>query len=195
MRSLLLRAYPRSWREEYGEELAAILAQTKLTPGVMGDVLINAALQRWRLAEAWKQFAFVRFGSGCLGGCLGLVIGLTGHPIRLPAGYSWADALDLPMFLAFGGFVYLHKRRGVCEGAASSLKVTLASEIPFAFGFLVWGLASHQLPRALGDARQMVQFAIPQSILAGLSGAVLTRFYLRRQRGNASATELLRRQI
>jgi hypothetical protein len=190
VRSLLLKAYPRSWREEYGEELAAILAKTRLTPGLMGDVLINAAIQRWRRAEPWMQFALVRFGGGCLGACLGLVIGLTGHSIGVSTGYSWANALDLPMFLVFGGYVYLHKRRGIWEGASSSLKVTLASEIPFVLGFLVWGLASQQLPRAWADARQMVQFAIPQSMVAGLTGAVLTRLYLRlrKTKGITSST-------
>lgn len=54
IRDLLVRAYPRSWRSEYGEELAALLAQTKLSPAVAADVLSNAARQRVRREEPWK---------------------------------------------------------------------------------------------------------------------------------------------
>ena len=34
-RNLLLRAYPRSRRDEYGDELAGVLAQRRLTTGVV----------------------------------------------------------------------------------------------------------------------------------------------------------------
>jgi hypothetical protein len=53
-RNLLLRAYPRSWRDEYGEELAGILAQKRLTPGVAVDVLVNALRQHFHRDAPWK---------------------------------------------------------------------------------------------------------------------------------------------
>jgi hypothetical protein len=53
-RNLLLRAYPRCWRDEYGEELAGILAESRLTFGVTMDVLINALRQHFRRDAPWK---------------------------------------------------------------------------------------------------------------------------------------------
>ena len=54
LRNLLLRAYPRSWRNEYGAELAGILAHRRLTPGVAADVLWNAAKQHLFRDTPWK---------------------------------------------------------------------------------------------------------------------------------------------
>jgi len=53
LRNLLIRAYPRSWREEFGPELAGILANRKLTPALIADVLASAALQHLR-HDPWK---------------------------------------------------------------------------------------------------------------------------------------------
>jgi hypothetical protein len=38
----LLRLYPRAWRARYGEEFAALLAETRLSPFVVCDVLLGA---------------------------------------------------------------------------------------------------------------------------------------------------------
>lgn len=38
----LLRLYPRAWRERYGEEFDALLAETRLTPFVACDIVIGA---------------------------------------------------------------------------------------------------------------------------------------------------------
>ena len=54
LRNLLVRAYPRSWRHEYGEELAGILAQSRLTPGVAADVLVNALTQHFHRDALWE---------------------------------------------------------------------------------------------------------------------------------------------
>ena len=40
---LLLACYPKAWRRAYGEEYAALLEQTRLTPRVVFDVLAQAA--------------------------------------------------------------------------------------------------------------------------------------------------------
>lgn len=53
-RNLLLRAYPRSWRDEYGEELAGLLARRRLTFTVAADVLGGAARQHLRRDDPWK---------------------------------------------------------------------------------------------------------------------------------------------
>jgi hypothetical protein len=57
MRNLLLRAYPRTWRDEYGEELAGILAQRRMTVGVVIDVLGASAKQRLYRARPWPLCA------------------------------------------------------------------------------------------------------------------------------------------
>jgi len=53
-RNLLVRAYPRSWRDEYGEELAGILAERRLTLRVAADVLVNALMQHFHRDAPWE---------------------------------------------------------------------------------------------------------------------------------------------
>ena len=45
-RNLLVRSYPRSWREEYGEELAGVLAQKRPAVRLVADVLGNGIWRR-----------------------------------------------------------------------------------------------------------------------------------------------------
>ncbi len=52
-RKLLLNMYPRSWRAEYGEEFAGILATRRLTPAIVLDVLGGAVRQRLTRTEPW----------------------------------------------------------------------------------------------------------------------------------------------
>jgi len=42
MRRLLVTLHPRKWRDTFGDEFAALLEQTSLTPAVVVDVLIHA---------------------------------------------------------------------------------------------------------------------------------------------------------
>jgi hypothetical protein len=46
MTRLLVALYPREWRETFGDELAALLEETRLTPAVIIDVAIHAARLR-----------------------------------------------------------------------------------------------------------------------------------------------------
>ncbi len=50
----LLRLYPSRWRNEYGEELEALLRSEPLTARVIVDVLLSAARQHLRYDEPWK---------------------------------------------------------------------------------------------------------------------------------------------
>jgi hypothetical protein len=50
----LLRLYPSIWRNEYGEELKALLLLRPLTAFVIGDVLLNAGRQHLRRDQPWK---------------------------------------------------------------------------------------------------------------------------------------------
>jgi hypothetical protein len=53
--ALLMRLYPRAWRNEYGAELADMLRARPLTARVCTDVVISASIQRMRatLASTW----------------------------------------------------------------------------------------------------------------------------------------------
>jgi hypothetical protein len=57
-RTLLLRLYPRAWRERYGDEFAALLDVTPLSPLTLFDILVGA-LDAHRLAHDWRAAAMV----------------------------------------------------------------------------------------------------------------------------------------
>ena len=42
MIGLLVALYPTKWREKFGEEFAALLEDTRLTPGAVVDVMVQA---------------------------------------------------------------------------------------------------------------------------------------------------------
>lgn len=42
MTRLLVALYPRKWRASFGEEFAALLEDTRLTPGAVFDVVVSA---------------------------------------------------------------------------------------------------------------------------------------------------------
>lgn len=48
---LLLRCYPPAWRDRYGDELLALLADTSLTPRIAVDVAAGGFRQRARVAR------------------------------------------------------------------------------------------------------------------------------------------------
>lgn len=51
---LLLTLYPKAWRHTYGEEYAALLEQTRLTPSVVVDVLAQAV--KLHANAHWSRF-------------------------------------------------------------------------------------------------------------------------------------------
>jgi hypothetical protein len=53
VRKLLIRLYPRAWRERYGNELLALLEQLPVTPSTVVDVLGGAVGARWQQRGAW----------------------------------------------------------------------------------------------------------------------------------------------
>jgi len=66
---LVVRAYPGTWRKEYGEELRSMLLSQPLTASALGDVLLNAVRQHVRNPTAcqigflcillWRCFCLV----------------------------------------------------------------------------------------------------------------------------------------
>jgi hypothetical protein len=52
----LVRLYPRVWRERYGEEFAALLADCAVTPGTALDVLCSALDAHWmEINRQWRM--------------------------------------------------------------------------------------------------------------------------------------------
>jgi hypothetical protein len=51
---ILWRLYPSSWRDEYAEELEALLRLQPITALVIGDVLLSAGRQLLRPDQPWK---------------------------------------------------------------------------------------------------------------------------------------------
>jgi hypothetical protein len=58
---LLLRAYPASWRSEYGEELQFVLQDSRLTIKTVMDVVISALVERVRCDRPWRIVGIVLF--------------------------------------------------------------------------------------------------------------------------------------
>jgi hypothetical protein len=52
---VLLRLYPRAWRERYGDELLELVAETGLTWFVVVDVILSACAQRLRALLAMRR--------------------------------------------------------------------------------------------------------------------------------------------
>jgi len=85
---MLIHLYPRAWRQRYGDELRALLAETPITPAVVFDVLI-CALREWvraatRLPESpvsldreeWRSQALTLIATVLLGWGAGRLVPL-----------------------------------------------------------------------------------------------------------------------
>jgi hypothetical protein len=122
LRNLLLFAYPRSWRDEYGEEFAGLLAQRRLTFAVVADVLGGAARQHLYRDEPWKIC-----GAGLL--CWVLLmkpVALLTHS-RIAALWFWSAGLLL-LFTA-GAWTGLKTKSGIWGAALASAKAAVFGEI------------------------------------------------------------------
>jgi hypothetical protein len=122
LRNFLLRAYPRSWREEYGEELAAVLAQERLTPGVVADVLGNGARQRLLRDEPWKIC-----GAGLL--FRNTADFVAGRSVPYAAFARSYVAGFLLLFLA-GAWTFLRERSGVGSAAVAAAAAAFFGHCP-----------------------------------------------------------------
>jgi hypothetical protein len=133
LRDLLLRAYPRSWRDEYGEEFADVLAQERLTVSVLADVLGNGARQRLLRDEPWKIC-----GAGLLlWTCLGLVL-ITDSRLA-PHVQSWSGNALGCFSLATGAWTVLRKKPGFWEPGAAAVKAAMVGISPGMLATLLWG--------------------------------------------------------
>jgi hypothetical protein len=95
MRSFLIRCYPARWRDRYGDEFEAVLAERPLGPFDVADILLGAADARLRLRGRGAHFVLgkelsmsLRIGgvAAILGAALLTVAGLLGSGLVLVDG-------------------------------------------------------------------------------------------------------------
>jgi hypothetical protein len=131
IRDLLIRAYPRSWRNEFGPELAGILAERKLTAALVADVLLSAALQHLR-HDPWKTCAL-----GLTGWTSSLLIlaskGIVGRPIFL-----WCYFAGQLFLFAAGAWTGLRVDSGIWIATTAGVKAAL---VPVSVSIVVSSLS------------------------------------------------------
>ena len=112
MIGLLVALYPRKWREKFGQEFAALLEDTRLTPGTVFDVVVQAGKLR---AESHRGLTLV-LGSLLWSGCieyLSLRAHLTANIIWAPTSPARALALTATLgpWLALAAVSASRRRR------------------------------------------------------------------------------------
>lgn len=118
MIGLLVALYPRKWRQEVGEEFAALLEETRLTPRAVIDVVVQAA----KLHAENHRWLTAVLASLLWSGCLEYLSVRT----RLTANVLWAPttpARALALAATTGPWLALAavtvaRRRGGRDGAA-----------------------------------------------------------------------------
>jgi len=121
LRNLLLRAYPRSWRSEYGEELAGILAHSRLTPGVAADVLVNALRQHLHRDAPWEIC-----GAGLALWYLMARLAILFYPYRTFLLWYWSAGLLI--VLAAGAWTVRRSRAGILAATVESAKAAIIGQ-------------------------------------------------------------------
>jgi hypothetical protein len=121
-RELLLRAYPRSWRDEYGEELAGLLAAKRLSFAVMADVLGGAARQHLHRDDPWKIC-----GAGLL--CWILLMKPVAVLTHSRAAVLWFGSAGLLLLFGAGAWTGLKTRSGIWGATRASAKAAVFGEI------------------------------------------------------------------
>jgi hypothetical protein len=172
IRDLLIRAYPRSWRKEFGHELAGILAMRKLTPALVVDVLASAALQHLN-QDPWKICAL-----GLAVWTSGLLILASEGIIGRPA-FLWCYFAGQLFLFAAGAWTGLRRDGGIWSAMAASAKAAL---VPVAGCIVVAGLS---IVHSWGGSHEVhghnvtywiwknVVITILTAVLFGLAGAAV----------------------
>lgn len=182
LRSLLVRLYPRSWRKEYGAELAGILAQESLTLSVVADVLVSAARQHLRRDAPWK---ICSLGLALWTTCLAI--------IALERFVTFGQFLCCyivgQLFLsAAGAWTALRENSGVWRATAASAKAAMLPDAAFVAVYilsLVYRWDTLTAYRGHGPyywISKTVLVTVFASLLFGLSGASLARMVIRFRR-------------
>jgi hypothetical protein len=174
LRELLIRAYPRSWRNEFGPELAGILADRKLTPAVIADVLASAALQHLR-RDPWKICAL---GLALWTSAL-LIVSFGGSFDRVALLWSYF-AGQLFVFAA-GAWTGLREHCGIWRATSAAAKAAFAPSTAFV------ALSSLRMLHYWGGLREIyghslsywvwknIVLTLLPALLFGLAGAAFAR--------------------
>lgn len=114
MTRLLVALYPGRWRQEFGEEFAALLDDTRLTPGAVLDVVVQAGRLQ---AESHRRLALL-IGSLLWSACVEY---FSVHA-RLTANIAWAPTTPMrALALAASSLaVRLGRRRGATAAGRSA---------------------------------------------------------------------------
>jgi hypothetical protein len=131
IRALLIRAYPRSWRNEFGPELAGVLAQRKLTPALVADVAASAALQHLR-NDPWKICA-LGLGVWTLSLLFLAFEGVVGRPAFL-----WCYFAGQLFLFAAGTWTVMRRNCGIRSATTASAKAAI---LPVVACIIVAGLS------------------------------------------------------
>ena len=172
----MLRAYPRSWRGEYGEELAGLLARRRLTFAVVADVLRGALGQHFHRDAPWKIC-----GTGLA--LWFMMFRLVGLFFRDRTFMLWYFFAGLLIVVAAGAWTVARSKAGIWRSAVASGKAALIGqagvvvlyllalprESAYSFqghGFYYWFLKTLAVNLAL-------------SLVFGFAGALLGRLFTR----------------
>ncbi len=88
----LVALFPRAWRRTYGEEFAALLEQTRLTPRAVADVLAQAARRHASVHRFWLAVGAAVLASAAVE-IFAKRTGLTANILWPPSGLARAAAL------------------------------------------------------------------------------------------------------
>lgn len=153
--SILLRLYPRDWRARYGDEFAALLADTALTPAKVVDIAIGALDARW---------------SGDYPSAAG-----NDRKVRRPM----VDRLGA-LLTAAGGiyFAALMAVSLVAPPSQNSPAYVALLGVPIAMAALALGIAGLSLGRSGGDAVARALGLATSALAAGITLAILYLFFV-----------------
>jgi len=177
LRNLLLRAYPRSWRDEYGAEVAGILARTRLTPGMVADVLGGAARQHFYRDEPWRIC-----GAGLGLWNLMLLLFVRAGFLSDRSSFLWCYAAGLLSLFEAGAWTVVRRRSGVWRATAASAKAALVGHFPivmrYLFIFRPWGGSVTMYGRhsMYYWFSKTLAVSLLASAVLGLAGALLGKF-------------------
>ena len=176
-RDLLMRAYPRSWRSEYGREMIDILADRRLTPSLIADVLASGVGQHLR-RDPWKICA------------LGLTLWTSGLAIAALQGLVtyqtflyFAITGQLWLFAA-GAWTVLRKNSGMLSATVASAK---AAVLPATASVVISTINMLRYRTASSDIRghtvyywitKNVAVTLVAPLMSGFAGASFARLVL-----------------
>ncbi len=138
-RSLLLRAYPSSWRDEYGEEFAGLLAKRGLTFAVVADVLGGAVRQHLCRDEPWKICGAGLF----LWTCLGMI--LDSYSLLTPASFQWYSVPAAAAWFGTATWTVWRRNTGIWDAVQKAYWAAIVGQVPDLLAWAVSGTGEPQL--------------------------------------------------